>query len=121
MWWSSRATRARWPSGLVIVVWRRHAGAATTNRGESIMKQVMYAMQFKGSAAPKAGASGVIKASTTAPSCSLSSVVGPDGVTGTLLPVPGGNASFESEVTLTGETSFTEAGTSRFGDTHRSR
>ena len=77
------------------------------------MKQVIYAMQFKGNAAPKAGASGVIKASTTAPSCTLSSVVDPGGVSGTLLPVQGGKASFESEVTLTGETSFTETGTIR--------
>jgi hypothetical protein len=84
------------------------------------MKQVMYAMQFKGSAAPKAGATGVIKASTTAPSCTLSSVVDPDGLTGTLVPAPGGKASFESEVTLTGETSFTEAGTIRFGDSNHS-
>ena len=80
------------------------------------MKQVIYAMQFKGSAAPKAGVSGVILASTTAPSCTLSSIVGPGGVAGTLQPLPSGTASFESEVTLGGEPSFTEAGTIRFGD-----
>jgi hypothetical protein len=84
------------------------------------IKQIIYAMQFKGSAAPKAGVSGVIIASTAAPSCTLSSVVGPEGVTGTLLQAPGGKASFESEVTLTGETSFTEAGTIRFGDSNHS-
>jgi hypothetical protein len=84
------------------------------------MKQVVYAMQFKGSAAPKAGVSGVIKASTTASSCTLSSVVGPDGLTGILLPAPGGKASFESEVTLTGDSSFSEAGTIRFGDSNHS-
>jgi hypothetical protein len=82
------------------------------------MKQVIYAMQFKGSAAPKTGASGVMEASTTSPSCTLSSIVGPGGVTGALLPVPGGKASFQSEVTLTGETSFTETGTIRFGDSN---
>jgi hypothetical protein len=75
------------------------------------MKQVIYAMQFKGNAAPKVGVSGVIIASTAALSCTLSSVVGPDGVAGTLLTVPGEKASFESEVTLTGDTSFKEAGT----------
>ncbi len=82
------------------------------------MKQIIYAMQFKGSAAPKAGVSGVIEASTTAPSCTIGSAVGSDGVTGTLMPAPGGQASFESEVTLIGETSFTEAGTIRFGDSN---
>jgi hypothetical protein len=82
------------------------------------MKQVMYAMQFKGSAGPKAGASGVIKASTSAPSCTLSSQVGPEGVSGSLQTIGGGMASFESEVVLTGDTSFTEAGTIRFGDSN---
>jgi hypothetical protein len=84
------------------------------------MKQVIYAMQFKGTAAPKAGVSGVITASTRARSCTLSSAVGPDGLTGTLLPLPGEQASFESEVILTGETSFKETGTIRFGDSNHS-
>jgi hypothetical protein len=84
------------------------------------MKQVIYAMQFKGTAAPKAGVSAVITASTKAPSCTLSSVVGPGGVTGTLLPVQGEQAAFESEVTLTGETSFKETGTISFGDSNHS-
>jgi len=84
------------------------------------MKQIIYAMQFKGTAAPKAGVSGVITASTRAPSCTLSSAVGPAGVTGTLLQLQGGQASFESEVTLSGETSFRETGTIRFGDSNHS-
>jgi hypothetical protein len=88
--------------------------------GGANMKQIIYAMQFKGSAAPKAGASGVFIASTEAPSCTLSSIVGPDGVRGTLQPAPGAKASFESEVTLTEETSFTEAGMIRFNDSGHS-
>src|SRR5260370_36684672 len=36
------------------------------------------------------------------------------------MPAPGGKASFKSEVTLTGETSFTETGTIRFGDSNQS-
>jgi hypothetical protein len=88
--------------------------------GGTNMKQVIYAMQFKGNAAPKVGVSGVIIASTASLSCTLSSVVGPDGVAGTLLTVPGEKASFESEVTLTGDTSFSEAGTIRFGHSNHS-
>jgi hypothetical protein len=84
------------------------------------MKQVIYVMQFKGTAAPKAGVSGVMTASTSATSCALSSAIGPGGVTGTLQPLQGGHASFESEVTLTGETSFRETGTIRFGDSNHS-
>ena len=56
------------------------------------MKQIIYAMQFKGSAAPKAGASGVMEASATSTSCTLSSIIGPNGLTGTLMPAPGGKA-----------------------------
>jgi len=82
------------------------------------MKQVVYVMQFKGGAAPKAGASGVIKATTSAQSCTVSSVIGAQGVSATIQAAQGGKASFESEVTLTGETSFTEAGTIRFGDSN---
>ena len=82
------------------------------------MKQVVYVMQFKGGAAPKAGATGVIKATTSAQSCTVNSIVGAQGVTGTIQPAQGGKASFESEVTLTGETSFGEVGTIRFGDSN---
>src|SRR5437763_566053 len=85
-----------------------------------VMKQLIYVMQFKGTAAPKSGVSGVIKASTHASSCTLSSVVASGGVTTTMTPADGGQASFESEVTLTGETSFHEAGTIRFGDSNHS-
>ena len=82
------------------------------------MKQVVYVMQFKGGAAPKAGATGVIKATTSAQSCTVSSIIGAQGVSGTIQPAQGGKASFESEVTLTGETSFDEVGTIRFGDSN---
>jgi hypothetical protein len=84
------------------------------------MKQIIYVMQFKGSAAPKAGAVGVIKASTSASSCNVSSIIGADGVTGTMQPAAGGKASFESEVTMKSETSFGETGTIRFGDAKHS-
>ncbi|HUA36118.1 MAG TPA: hypothetical protein VMA09_21085 [Candidatus Binataceae bacterium] len=82
------------------------------------MKQVVYVMQFKGGATPKAGATGVIKATTSAQSCTVSSIIGAQGVSGTIQPAQGGKASFESEVTLTGETSFDEVGTIRFGDSN---
>jgi hypothetical protein len=82
------------------------------------MRQLLYAMQFKGSAAPKAGATAVIKAATTAPGFTISSMIGDGGLAGSIQPVSGGQASFESEVTLLGETSFSEAGTIRFGDSN---
>ena len=79
------------------------------------MKQVIYAMQFKGKAAPGASPN-VMKASTSASSNTLATVVGADGVQGKFEPAAGGKAEFESEVTLTGATSFLEKGTIRFGD-----
>jgi hypothetical protein len=79
------------------------------------MKQIIYVMQFKGTAAPGASAN-VMKASTSASSSTVTTVVGKDGVQGKIESAPGGTAQFESEVTLTGGTSFLEKGTIRFGD-----
>lgn len=79
------------------------------------MRQITYTMQFKGRAAPVGGSSTVLRATTTASSCTLTTVVGPEGVNGNLQPAAGGTASFESEVTLTGETTFQESGTITFG------
>lgn len=80
------------------------------------MHEVIYALRFSGQAEPVGGVGNVLKAATSAPSSTLTSNVGADGLTGTLTPVPGQDASFESEVTFTGETSFQEVGTITFGD-----
>jgi hypothetical protein len=56
-----------------------------------------------------------------APSSTLSAVVGPAGLAGALRPAPGGEAVLESEVTVTGATSFQEVGTIAFGAGHRLR
>jgi hypothetical protein len=79
------------------------------------MKQIIYAMQFNGQGGP-GGAPNVLKATTSSPSSTLTTVIGPEGVHGSVQSVAGGKASFESEVTVTGDTSFVEAGTIRFGD-----
>ena len=50
----------------------------------------------------------------------MSTVVSAAGVTGTLTAAEGAKAAFESEVTLAGETSFTETGTIRFRDLNHS-
>jgi hypothetical protein len=80
------------------------------------MSQLLYVMQFKGHAAPESGASNVLKASTTAASCSITTVVEANGVHGTLHPTGGGTAAFESQVTFTGETTFQESGSITFGE-----
>lgn len=79
------------------------------------MKQIIYAMQFRGKAGP--GASPIVmKAMTSSPSSTVTTVVGPEGVHGSIQPAAGESAQFESEVRVTGDTSFTETGTIRFGN-----
>jgi hypothetical protein len=82
------------------------------------MGQLIYAMRFTGRAVPTDAEGSVLNAATTAPSSSLVSSVGPDGLAGVLHPVDGGEATFASEVTFTGETSFQEIGTIAFGAGH---
>jgi hypothetical protein len=79
------------------------------------MREVIYAMRFTGQATPVGTAGNVLKAATTAPSSTLTSSVGPDGLTGGLQPAAGGEATFASEVTFTDEQSFLEVGTIAFG------
>lgn len=80
------------------------------------MRQVIYAMRFTGHAEPVGDVGHVLKATTSAPSSTVTSCVGPAGVTGTLASAPGDDATFTSEVTFTGETSFLEIGTIGFGE-----
>src|SRR3546814_17016596 len=73
------------------------------------MGRILYAMQFKGQAAPTDET--VLAAKMTAASCTFNKAVGPDGVNGTLHPQQGGAPRYESEVTLPSESTFREAGT----------
>ena len=82
------------------------------------MAQILYTMQFTGKAAPANDAGTVLKATTTAPSCTITTVVGAAGVSGNIQPAGGAQARFESQVTFTGETSFQEEGIITFGDNH---
>lgn len=79
------------------------------------MRQIIFCMQFKGTATP-GSETGVLKATTSATSCSLKTVVGPDGVEGTFIPAEGGLAYFESEVRMAGADAFLESGTITFGE-----
>jgi len=79
------------------------------------MGQLVYAMRFTGQAEPVDTAGNVLRAATTAPSVSLISTVGPAGLGTELHPTDGDDATFASEVTFTGETSFQEVGTITFG------
>jgi hypothetical protein len=85
------------------------------------VREVMYALQFSGQAEEVGEVGNVLKATTSAPSSTISSTVGVEGLTGTLAPAAGDAATFTSEVTFTGETSFLETGTIGFGDRNQLR
>ncbi|CAA9555377.1 MAG: hypothetical protein AVDCRST_MAG59-2115 [uncultured Thermomicrobiales bacterium] len=85
------------------------------------MRQVIYAMRFTGRAEPVDEAGTILRAATRAPCSTLTASVGPDGLEATIESAPGGEATFASEVTFTGETSFLEEGTIEFGEGHRLR
>jgi hypothetical protein len=84
------------------------------------MAKIIYMMQFDGQVAPVGTSPNVMKATTTATSCTMSTVVGPDGLRGTLEPAAGGSATFESEVTFVGgfeSSEVTSAGEGGFKET----
>jgi hypothetical protein len=82
------------------------------------MREVIYALRFRGQATAVGAVGNVLRAVTRAPSDTLTSAVSLDGVGGLLVPVVGGEATCESEVTFTGATSFQEVGAIRFGAGH---
>lgn len=77
------------------------------------MRQVIYAMEFKGQAEP--AGDGVFHAATRSASTRITSSVGSQGLESQLEAVDGGDAEFISEVRLAGDTSFDETGTISFG------
>jgi hypothetical protein len=86
------------------------------------LHQIIYAMQFKGTGVPVEDAPGVLRAATAAPSMTISSTVGSGGVTGVIQEDTGESARFESEVRMTGDTTFVEDGVITFGEgTHQLR
>ena len=85
------------------------------------MAELIYVLRFTGRAASSASDGNVLNVVSTAPSSSVTTTVGPNGLASALRPHEGGDASFASEVTFTGRTSFQETGTIAFGDRHRLR
>jgi len=84
------------------------------------MRALVYAMRFTGQVTPVGIAGDVLEATTTGSGSTLTTTIGPDGLAADLETLPGGEATFASEVTFTGETRFQETGTIAFGD-HRLR
>ncbi len=85
------------------------------------MRQVLYAMRFVGRATPIGEVGAALRITSMAPSAALSAIVGPDGLRGTISPLPGGEATFTSEVIVTAAETFLEIGAITFGAENRLR
>ncbi len=57
-----------------------------------------------------------MKATTSATSCTMETLIGPDGLKGSFAPSEGGLAYFESEVRAISAEAFTESGSIAFGE-----
>jgi hypothetical protein len=82
------------------------------------MRQLTYALRFTGRAVPVSAGVKIYRTMTTAPSSVFRTIVGSDGLHGTIESIEGAHATYEAETTLTGDGTFTEAGTIRFGEGH---
>ena len=83
------------------------------------MKELVFALEFKGSAAPVPGSDKRLHAKTSATSQTLRSILKPDGIQAGVESAGGGSASFESEVEIVGEGMFVESGSIRYGEARR--
>lgn len=79
------------------------------------MKELVFALEFTGSAAPVAGSDNKLHAKTSASGQTLRSVLKPDGVEAAIAPAGGDSATFESEVEVVGDGMFLESGTITYG------
>ena len=83
------------------------------------MKELVFALEFRGSAAPVPGSDKKMQAKTLATSQTLRSVLKADGIQASIESAGGGSASFESEVEIVGDGTFVESGSIRYGDAGR--
>jgi hypothetical protein len=79
------------------------------------MKELVFALEFKGSAAPVPGADKKLRAKASASGQTLRSVLKPDGLQAVIEPAGGDAATFESEVEIIGEGTFLESGSITYG------
>ena len=79
------------------------------------MKELVFALQFKGKARPVEGSDGKLAAKTSAGGQVLRTTVTAKGVQVKSESKPGPRATFESEVQITGEGTFVESGRISYG------
>jgi hypothetical protein len=80
------------------------------------MRQVIYAMHFRGQTSPSGEDTKILKIASSGTSCRMDTVVTPTGVETTLHSTPGDLAFLEAEVRLTEKHGFEGEGVLTFGD-----
>ena len=79
------------------------------------MRELVFALEFRGRGGPVPGSTTRREARTTAPSQMWRAVLGPDGVSAAVDPVAGESAVLESRVERSPDGSFVEDGTITYG------
>ncbi len=79
------------------------------------MRELVFALEFRGNARPVSGVEGQRRARSMAPSQTLATVLGPGGVIARLDAVAGEGAVLESRVERFGDGTFVEDGTITYG------
>lgn len=79
------------------------------------MKELVFALEFKGTAGPVLGSDTRLQAKTSATGQTLRSIINADGIQASLEGAGGDSATFESEVEIVGEGAFLESGSIRYG------
>ena len=79
------------------------------------MREVVFALEFRGRGGPDPGSPTRRRARTTAPSQVLRAALGPDGVSAAVEPIAGESAVLESRVERFPDGTFVEDGTITYG------
>lgn len=80
------------------------------------MRELVFALEFRGHAGPAPGLPRRRRARSAAPSQVLQTVLGPEALQASREAVAGGSATLESEIERFADGSFEEWGTIRYGD-----
>ena len=79
------------------------------------MREIVFALEFKGSAGPSGGSAATRRARTSAPSQTLRTLLGPDGIAAGVEAASGDEAVLDSTVERFLDGSFVEEGTITYG------
>ncbi len=79
------------------------------------MREIVFALEFRGRGGPVPGSTSKRQARTTASSQTWRAILGPDGVSAAVEPVAGESAVLESRVERSPDGSFVEDGTITYG------